>query len=482
MEDKTNIAIIGGGASGTIAAIHLLHEFKKPLRIYLLEKEQKFLFRGHAYSSSLKFERLNVPAGKMSIFSDLPMDFYDWLKLNRQQYSSSEITPESFVSRRWFGDYLAERLSEAKGKANNSSFEIIVSEVVNISLLGITNQYEIELSDRKYIDADSIVFATGNEAPADLLNNMEKALLGTKYVANPWQGNPFERLSPADNVLIMGSGLSMVDHAISLYKQNHSGKIYCFSRHGLLPLPQQIGADGNIDFNADTSEIFHVFKALRSVVKKKAEQGIGWQQIINSLRDKTPAIWRRLSPSSKRTFLNRLKPFWEVHRHRIPLESAQLIDEMLIKGRLELLSGTRKPITVKNGGLVFQFIHSRDKSVRSVKIDYVINCTGPSNNYTGYGNQLIRSLLKKGWMKQDELRLGIETGYNGEILTTEETHLPNAYAIGPLRKAAEWESTAIREIKIQAEQLALDIALNDADLPLMEDNGKNVFKPGKVQG
>jgi uncharacterized NAD(P)/FAD-binding protein YdhS len=63
-------------------------------------------------------------------------------------------------------------------------------------------------------------------------------------------------------------------------------------------------------------------------------------------------------------------------------------------------------------------------------------------------------------MKPDELKLGIETGYNGEIITVQGNPLPNAFAIGPLRKALEWESTAIREIKMQAEQLALDIVLN----------------------
>ena len=61
-------------------------------------------------------------------------------------------------------------------------------------------------------------------------------------------------------------------------------------------------------------------------------------------------------------------------------------------------------------------------------------------------------------MQQDGLKLGIRTGARGEIIKNNGVVLHNAFAIGPLRKAMEWETTAIREIRTQAENVALHIA------------------------
>ena len=460
MSSITKISIIGGGASGTITAIHLLHEFKGPLKIYMFEKRQKALFRGNAYSGELESELLNVPAGKMSVFSNLPNDFYDWLRAKRQRFSESVIKPESFVSRRWFGDYVTDRLEEAKAIAANATFEVIVSEVRDISLDKKAEHYKVVLANGDFVSADYLIFATGNEQPSDVLNNFENALFGKKYVPDPWAVNPFENLEPDDDVLIMGTGLSMVDHAISLHKRKHRGKIYSFSRHGYLPLPQLIGQDGKVEFSPDTSQILHVLNELRATVNTYKKKGLHWQQIINAMRDDTPVVWKQLSIRSKQLFLKRLKHFWEVHRHRMPAESSQIIEELKANDKLEMLAGKNLGFVIQDKKKVFHFATKSEKIVRAIKVDYVINCTGPSGNYVLGNNWLIKNLLTKGWMKQDELQLGIITGAQGEIITGQGTPLPNAYAIGPLRKATEWESTAIREIKMQAEQLALDIALN----------------------
>ncbi len=241
MANSTKIVIIGGGASGTITAIHLLQKFKTPVRISLLEKKQGALFRGAAYSSKLDYEPLNVQAGKMSIFKDAPNDFYDWLIVNRSGASAEPITPDSFVSRRWFGDYLSERLVAAKSQAPGAEFKALIGEANDIGFDKAGKTYRVKLSDGSVVEADHLIFATGNEAPTDVLNNFEKALLGNKYVVSPWHVNPFENLKPDHNVLIIGSGLTMVDHVVSLQKRNHRGKIYSFSRHGYLPLPHVNG-------------------------------------------------------------------------------------------------------------------------------------------------------------------------------------------------------------------------------------------------
>lgn len=459
MADSTKIAIIGGGASGTIAAIHLLKKFKTPVSIFLLEKNQKALFRGAAYASLLDYEPLNVQADKMSIFADTPNDFYDWLLANKASESSGPLTPGSFVSRRWFGDYIAERLVEAKKQAQNAEFKAIIGEVSDIAFDKSSKTYRIIQRDGAVLHANYLVFATGNEAPADVLNNYEKALLGNRYVASPWHINPFENLKPHYRVLIIGTGLTMVDHVVSLQKRNHHSKIYAFSRHGYLPLPQITGDNTyKIEVNSRNVQLAGLLAGLRLSAADAQMNKVDWQHVINALRDETPRIWQCFSLQSKQKFLSRLKAFWEVHRHRMPRASADVIGAMLANGRFEVLAGHKKGITTSNGEIVFQFNAKSGKQEKSVPVDFVINCTGPSGNYWETGNWLIKNLLAKGWMQQDDLKLGIVTGADGEIITAGGEPLLNAFAIGPLRKASEWESTAVREIKNQAARLALALS------------------------
>ena len=76
MQSGFDIAIIGGGASGTLAAIQCLRRAASPLRIVLFEPGGR-PGRGVAYSTERPEHLLNVPSGRMSAFADRPDDFLD---------------------------------------------------------------------------------------------------------------------------------------------------------------------------------------------------------------------------------------------------------------------------------------------------------------------------------------------------------------------------------------------------------------------
>ncbi len=198
------------------------------------------------------------------------------------------------------------------------------------------------------------------------------------------------------------------------------------------------------------------------------------------MRDKIPAIWK-FERRIEKEISEPPEAFWEVHRHRMPKASLDIINNLQVQGKFEILSGHRKGITSNNGEIVFQFISKAGRKERSIPVDFVINCTGPSGDYLETGNWLIKNLLAKGWMKQDDLRLGIVTGADGEIITAGAGPLLNAFAIGPLRKASEWESTAIREIKNQAEALALALASDKLQPTVLEPLCKSL-PPVGVKG
>ena len=115
---KRVIAIVGAGFSGSMVAVHLLRQATAPLTIYLIERRsalgqlalgQPALGCGVAYSTPLDCHLLNVPAGKISAFSDDPTHFLRWL----HQYGFPDSTAATFAPRRSYGSYLQATLADA---------------------------------------------------------------------------------------------------------------------------------------------------------------------------------------------------------------------------------------------------------------------------------------------------------------------------------------------------------------------------------
>ena len=100
------IVIVGGGATGTIAAAHLARrpELSRDADIVIVEPEAA-LGRGLAYATTDPRHLLNVRVANMSAFPDAPRHLYDWL----QAHGGAPCpTPYCFISRGRYGDYLAD--------------------------------------------------------------------------------------------------------------------------------------------------------------------------------------------------------------------------------------------------------------------------------------------------------------------------------------------------------------------------------------
>lgn len=445
---QLRIAIIGAGASGTILAINLLRELKQPAEITLIEKDKRKLYRGAAYSSKLEYELLNVPIGKMSLFPAQPDDFYNWL--NKNSFPDHDLTRGSFVSRRLYGSYLTNRIEEAvKEKHEDVLFKTILFSAVELKKEG--NAYVLKQEDGSLLTADTVILATGNEAPTQVVPHEAVKVLGDKYISNPWVG---DELPITEDILIIGTGLTMVDHVLSLRKRGHIGKIKAISRHGLLPKTHGVSVPYQLSTDISDTDFQKFYDKLMTEIEMAGQQNINWISVLDALRPLTPAIWKKFDDKSKREFLQHYKTKWDIHRHRIPAKSAEEIFAMLVDGQLEILQGTITEVEQKDKHFTITYRHSFTWQTEEVQTNRVINCTGPSTDYGTNGNILFKDLLNKGWLKKDDFEQGILTGERGEIIKEDGSALPGVYAIGPLRKASEWESTAIPEIRQQALQLA----------------------------
>jgi uncharacterized NAD(P)/FAD-binding protein YdhS len=231
----TTIAIVGAGFSGCLVATHLLKTANRPLLIELIDRSHE-IGPGVAYSTDDTSHLLNVSAGKMSAFSDDPGHLLRWLHNNRSELAAflpNDLDASSFIPRHIYGLYIQSILEEAEAAApSNVRLERVIDEVVTVEPQASCAIVSLR-SGRAFV-ADKIVLALGN-APAVPSASQTKDD-DTPYLRNAWSASALAGLELDAPVLLIGTGLTMMDMVVSLHSRHHQGKIYAVSRRGLFPL------------------------------------------------------------------------------------------------------------------------------------------------------------------------------------------------------------------------------------------------------
>ncbi|HLO48078.1 MAG TPA: FAD/NAD(P)-binding protein, partial [Kamptonema sp.] len=255
------IAIIGGGFSGVMVAVHLLKLAQNPLEIKLIER-QPLMGRGRAYSGDSASYLLNVPAGKMSAFADRPDHFLNWLKTQPQltHNLAGGVKAETFIPRHIYGKYIEAILETAAIASQCGHLERICDEA--ISIRPDTEGATIYLSSDRTLQAQKVVLALGNFLPSDPPVADPSFYNSPRYIRDARSDAALAELSPDDSILLVGSGLTAVDIAIALRDSNHKGKIHAVSRRGLLSQAHKLAPPASVFLSPDTAP-----KNIRSLLK-----------------------------------------------------------------------------------------------------------------------------------------------------------------------------------------------------------------------
>ena len=223
------VAIVGCGFSGTMVAVHLARQGPDSPRVLLFERDER-LARGVAYGTSSPEHLLNVPARLMSAFPDEPDHFLNWLRDR-----DPAVQPGAFVSRRVYGDYLADLLHDA-ARRPGSKLAAIRAEIVDV-IDEASGSFSLVTSQGTRFQADAVVVAVGNPGPQDPIPVPDRARATRSYIGNPWVDDPFLGLKADDPILLIGSGLTAIDLLVEAESRKTAGTITAISRHGLLPQP-----------------------------------------------------------------------------------------------------------------------------------------------------------------------------------------------------------------------------------------------------
>jgi uncharacterized NAD(P)/FAD-binding protein YdhS len=455
---KFSVAIIGGGFSGAILAAQLLRRSDSSISVVVVEKSSS-LGRGLAYGTECSSLLLNVRARNMSAFPDDPSHFLRWAQSNHDPNTG----PGSFLPRAVYGRYVQAVLNEAVQLAGNDRMEWVKDEACQLS--PIDEGLEMKLQCGRRLLADRIVLALGNFPPSDPLAPW-KAENGSRYFRNPWSASTFDGAENLGDVLLVGSGLTSVDVAVQLRERGCRSTIHILSRHGLLPQPHK-ATDASPPFWNDSSpkNIAGLLRLVRRQISQGHERGIEWQSVFDSLRPQVAQIWQSLSEPERQRFLRHVRPYWEVHRHRVGPQIAQSILEQVSRGQIQVHGGRITDFKEDRSGAKVIYRDRKRGVENAIYAERVINCTGPESDYRRLDNRLISSLLSSGLTRPDPLFLGLDVSPDGALISRDGTISDSLFAVGPTRKGSVWESTAVPELREQIDRL-VDHLLNSANLPV----------------
>lgn len=444
----TTIAIIGAGFSGTLLSLHLLRRCPPSTRLILIERNARF-GPGLAYSTGNPNHILNVRASNMSAFHDSPDNFVNWLAT---QPDGSAIGPTGFAPRRLFGTYIRSLLNEEVKRTDTNRLRLVRGNVV--ALDRTHHPLTLTLEQGEIIQADFAVLAHGN-FPSGALHVATPAFYDTPfYRPDPWAQNTITGLDPDAGVLLIGSGLTMVDVAISLLDQGHKGPIYSISRRGLQSNRHAAVPPPALEPAPYPTTVLALTRHLRQRAREAIRQGSSWQPVIDEMRPFTVDIWTALSETEKRRFLRHARVFWDVHRHRAASEVGGRIDAAKARGQLRFLMGRMRDYTVRDGLVEATYLPRGQAKVASVEVARVINCAGLGLDYQRIEDPLTRSLLDNGTVRPDPLRLGLDVTRNCALINQDGAISRRLYAVGPVTKGIFWEMIAVPDLRRQTARLA----------------------------
>jgi len=444
------VAIVGGGATGVLAAAHLVRRLGAAAAdvVVIDPGESGSLGRGVAYATDDPRHLLNVRVANMGAFADQPDHLYAWL---RRRGGEDCPTPFSFISRATYGDYLADLAREmlAAGRARHA----------RATCLDIDERAEgvrLGLSTGESIDADLVILATGHDA---------KLTLAGVPAEQPWSEGALAGLGADAPILIVGCGLTMVDMALSLDRRGRHGPITAVSRRGLLPSAHRPASPRNVPIGEVPlgAALSAQLAWLRRMATRFTAEGADWRAAVDALRPHTQRLWRAMSVEQRRRFLRHARVYWDIHRHRMAPEIEAALRALIDSGRLEIVAGRIVAARRIDGQIAVDILRRGGGAIVTQRFARIIDCTGLSESPLQSANPLLRALLERGAARQDALGIGFDVAEDLGVVGADGRASRRIKAIGPLARAAFWECIAIPDIRLQCAQLADALAAEIGD-------------------
>ena len=446
------LVIIGAGFSGTVTAIEFLKRAPKGSQLIIVNRSGK-MARGLAYGTNSPHHLLNVPAGNMSALVDSPDSFLAFC-----QRIDPDTHSGSFVSRKMYGAYLSELLSQAEMESSVQCSRI-TGEVLSIQPAGTGATIENHTGER--IVADHVVLAFGNFSPARP-HGLQQLDSCSAYIEDPWSTTAKVVSHEAPRILLVGSGLTAVDTLISLRQSHPDAKVTMVSRRGLLPTAHRermpvVGFSTSIcaDVLAAPRSVSSYMRLIRREIARSPEH---WREVVAAMRPITSELWEGLSLDERRRFLRHVQPHWDVYRHRVAPKTFQIYQDALAASGVRSIAGRILSIALEGPCVSVRIKTRGTENIDEWQFDQIINCTGPCTDIGKITDTFISYLSKEAMICADALNLGINVDKDYAVVDSSGKSSGWLSYVGPMLKAQLWEATAVPELRQHARALAIQVA------------------------
>lgn len=447
------IAIIGGGFAGAVTALRLVETTTGPLDLTIVEPAAG-LGRGIAYATSEPGHTVNGLAGGFALPGRPAEHFIDWLGVEAE---AGRWTPEPgrdiaqlSPPRALYGAYVAQELAGAVKRARERvRFTHLRDRAVDLD--GDT----LLLASGLRLTAGRVVLATGlfRRAPAlaaDLLDH-------PAYVGDIFAPEAFAGAERAGHVLLLGSGLSMLDAVVSLEKRGFSGRYTVVSRSGLqVALRREVapwpGTPQAAELPRDAGAVLRWIRHERRAV---AAAGGDWQSLPPLFRERVGPIWAGLADRERVRLARRLLPFWNLAMHRAAPSSYGFFARAREAGRVSHLAGTVTRLEAQGDGLAATLRPKGGGAPVRLDADLVASTLGFEFDWTRLDDPLARNLLRRGRVVPHPVGLGLRADPRTQALIDHEGRIADTlFAIGHPLRGELFEASSLNEQLNQAGRLA----------------------------
>ena len=231
------------------------------------------------------------------------------------------------------------------------------------------------------------------------------------------------------------------------------GRATALSRRGLLPRAHAALPDRPL---APGPDILAGPLSARTAAARRLAERDGWRGLMEGLRPITADLWQAADLKTRGRIVRHLRPWWDVHRHRIADSIASEIDRLMTEDRLTVVTGRVGRIEEAAAGVALDWRPRQGPSRPPLAARWLIDCTGPGHDPAS--DSLTGPLLKSGRARLDPLRLGLDLDDRGRVLDADGTPDARLFVLGPPARAAFWETIAAPDIRKRIEDVAAVIA------------------------
>lgn len=444
-------------------AIHLARAAPLPLEIVIVDPRES-LGSGLAHGGGHPDHRLNGPDAVHLLYPEGPDHFGDWLRssgvLDRDPEAVTSYGP-AFARRSDFGAYMAAQVAEHQ-TSNPSGSLIRHLRDRATALAREETGFVVDTTKGESFRAQMCVLATGHEPPTTPAS-LSPVTGHAGYIANPWDLAALARIDPAGDVLIVGTGLTTADVVAALVAQGHKGRITAISRRGLVPRPHSRAATSGtmwdrlavdppefIRRHGSNGSLVCLLRVLRADMRRLEKNGETWHAAFDDLRDAVRAVWPGLPAVEKARFHRHLKPWYDVHRFRMPPQTEDIVDRSIDSGQLDYGAAKILGAAVTAAGLVVSLVDRGSSCRRELRVAAIVNCTGPSGRLAETKNPFLERLLSDKMARPGPIGLGLDIDEACRVIGADGIPVDDLYAVGPPTSASLGETLVVPFITHQA--------------------------------